>query len=639
MPKNLLGALAPLLIILTAAVLRWDQISLLLGKDNGNVLTCYDCFRYALLTEQRAEGFIPSVNHLVNVPDFTANLEAERMITYLGVLLTALGLDLNHVYVIAPPLFGVLFTVPLFLWVRRFADLPSFLGAGLLGAFNFIYWVRTSPGRYDTDFLILFFLFLTLWLLTIALEESRPERALSYTLLAGLSLNVFMWWYPKPVFVFLFTLSLMLGCFLFRSSLKLGAARVVLFLVTGGLANVVQGVKQLWGYVESRIFYEPSTFVPVSISASVVELQPLTVNELVGFTSDNPLFVAVGFAGLLLLTVKRFSHMAPALPFLAMGLSTFVAGNRMLIYLAPFLGLGIGFLAEEAYRLLSPRLSRFRKVAYAAVLTAVFFMSFPPYVFAVKGKLLFSDEFYNELVRLRQVVPPGAFVWTWWDFGNVVQYTMRRGTYIDNGNWHIVKTYAVAHSLVLEDEGRAERIVSYVSNNRELDLRYRDRDYREFLRDAVSYGESLRNEVYVLLSPDLLMKPLIRQIGSYGTDREPEFRAIGSEIYYCEQVGALVDCGIFVFDTERGTPIRLPADTFRVYVYDRDGGRLLSELPGSDGGRFVLIFVKDKGRYYASLVERGFVNSNLVRWFLFRKSSHMDLVYDNFPLVVLYRVN
>ncbi len=639
MPKNLLGAFVPLLIILLALFIRTERISFLLNKDNGNVITCYDCFRYALLTEQRVEGYIPPVNHLINVPDYVANSEADRMITYLGSLLTNFGLSLKHVYVVIPPLFATFFVIPLFLWLRNFAGIHSFLGSALLGVFNFMYWIRTSPGRYDTDFLILFFLFLILWFLTEALKEERYERSLIYTFLAGLSLNIFMWWYPKPIFVFLFTVSLLLGCIAFGNTLKMTVVKLTVFVVTGGLINVAYGIKQLWFYIENRVFHEPSTFVPVSISAAVVELQPLSFKELTKFASDNPLFILIGFLGLIALTAKRFKYMTVTLPFIAMGLSAFVAGNRMLIYLAPFLGLGIGFAVEEIQRLMSSRFEKIRTITYIVTLLIVFLMTFPPSALAVKGKLLFSDRFYNELIKIKDKIEPDAFIWTWWDFGNFIQYTMRRGTYIDNGNWNIVKIYAVAHSFISKDEKKARNIIAYVSNNIELKEKFKDKDYKDFLKEAMNYRKPIKNNVYILLSPDLLMKPLIRQVGSYGTDLSPKFEAIGSDIFFCERSSDIVDCGILTYDIRNKKFIDIKADIDIIYFYDRNTKRFTRKYHISSNKNFILFFIKDRKDYYAVVVDADLKNANLVKWFLLKRSSEQfELIYDNFPLVTLYKV-
>ncbi len=640
MPKKLFWGVLPLLIILLAFFIRHDQISLLLNKENGNVLTCYDCFRYALLTEWRLEGYIPPVNHLTNVPDFGPAVGFKFLITDLGIpVVKWLGLSKEFLYVVVPPLFATFFVFTLMLWVRNFAGIYAFLGGALLGVFNMIYWVRTSPGRFDTDFLILFFLFLTLWLITLLAREEEHNKSLFYALISGLSLNLFMLWYPKPIFVFLFSISLLLGLFLFKNTLKLSAVKLSIFLVASGIPNVFLGVKQLWRYIESRVLYEPSPFVPVSVSSAIAELQPLTFSQLVRLTSDNILLVVLSFAGLVYLFLSRPKYMFISLPFVAMGLSTFVAGNRMLIYLAPFLGLGLGFLVEKLIGYLAGRLSRFKVGLYLMGFLLVFLATFPPYALAVKGKLLFSDIFYEEIKALKNKLDKDSFVWTWWDFGYLIQYSLRVGTYIDNGNWHTIKLFAIAHSFLMSDEEKALNMLDYVSNERDLAFLYRGKNYKDFIKVAYEYKKPLKESVYILISPDLFVKRFIRQVGSYGTSIEPEYKTIGSDIHFCKPNGAIQECGILRYDSKRMKPIYVEGKPNRVVVYDRNSSSLLKEHIIDPSSEEILLLVRNGDTYYATYIDVVVFDTNIVKWFFLKKhSDRLEVVHDNFPLLVVYRV-
>ena len=640
MPNIAWGAFLPPAIIIFAFLLRYEQISLLIRKDNGNVLTCYDCFRYALLTEQRIEGYVPGINYLINVPDFVPNTEASRLINYLGAFfVNRLDFDKEFVYVIIPPLFATLFTIPLFIWIRRFAGNLTFLGAGILGTFNFIYWIRTSPGRYDTDFLILFFLFLIIWLVTLLVEETDKLKSIGYALVAGMSISTFMWWYPKPIFVFLFSISLVLGGIAFKNSLSLLVTKLVVFLLSSGISNVVLGAKQLWGYIEGRVLYKPSPFVPVSVSAHVVELQPVTLADLTKFTTDNFFLLLVGFFGMFFIFIKRYRYMLMTLPFIAMGFSSFFAGNRMLMYLSPFLGMGIGFLVEQVWILLKGRLSGAGRLLHVIPYVLVPIMTFPPYVLAIKGNLLFQDSFYQELKRTKDKIKEDAFIWTWWDLGNLIQYTMRKGTYIDNGNWNIIKMYSVAHTFISDNEQKARNIIAYVSNNRELLRKYANRGYKVFLKDAEAYSEPVRQPVYVLISANIFMKPLVRLMGSYGTRYYPLAESIGSEIYFCEEIGGVVDCDLISYDILNMKILSLNGNIKNVYVYDRHINKRLKTHQINTDGRYNLYLIKDMGKYYSILLHDGMEKTNISKWFLFKQlSGNFELVYDNFPILSIYRV-
>ncbi len=642
MVKVFRGALLPLLIIFISFILRADYINLLLKKNSENVITCYDCYRYALITEQRLKGYVPEINYLMDVPDFKVNEEANMLITYLGTPIVGwLRLSKETLYVIVPPLFATFFIFPLFLWAKMFSGNYTFLGGAILGTFNLAYWIRTSPGRFDTDFLILFFLFLTLWLVTLLAKENNREKSFVYALLSGLALNLFMWWYPKPIFTFLFLTSLLLGCVLFENTKKLIFIKALIFLVTTGVVNVIYGIKQFWSYVESRVFYVPSEFIPVSMSSVVSELQPVSYNHLLKATQDNELLLVSSFLGLALLFIMRSKYMLIASPFIAMGFSAFVAGNRMLIYLSPFIGLGIGFLVDLLNHYLNTlKFGKLKSIRQILLIFITFIVTFPPSVLVHKGKLLFSEEFYNELSSLKTKLVEGAYIWTWWDLGNVIQYATKRGTYIDNGNWNIVKSFAVAHSFISDDFNRVKKLISYVSNERELSIKYRDKTYKDFLIDVSKYSKPLRNRVYILLSPDLLIKPFIRNLGSYGTTLIPKNKLIASDIHFCENEGNIKNCYLIKYDIKDKSIEDLSINVASVFIYDRDNKKILKEHLINPAYDYILFFIKDSENYYAVSIDKDLISSNIVRWMLLKEHPEdLCLIYDRFPLLVVYEVS
>ncbi|NPA40703.1 MAG: hypothetical protein GXO18_00305 [Aquificae bacterium] len=639
MPKNLFWGVLPLLIILLALFIRWEDISYFLQKDNDNVLTCYDCYLYALLTQQRIEGKLTGINYLSNAPDYTVNTAGNQLITYLAYPFVKLfSLNVRDIYILFPPILGSLFVFPLMLWVRKFAGVYAFLGASLLGAFNFIYLIRTSPGRYDTDFLILFFLFLSLWLITITAQENLPSRAVTLSIISGLVMSLFMWWYPKPIFIFLFTFSLFVGSSLFGSSLKLTLVKTVLFLIGSGPINLIRGIENLWYYIDTRIFHAPAPFVPVNISKSVVELLPITLGDLVAFTSGNLIFLAISFLGLILVFLKHTRFMVIAMPFVALGISSFFAGNRMLIYLAPFLGLGAGFILEELARLLSNKVRKLKPLIYLSFGILVILMTLPHYAFSLSKKEMFRDSFYQEVKKLSEVIPAGSYIWTWWDLGYFLQYTLNRGTYIDNGNWNIIKMFAISHSFISDSEERARKLIAYTTNNLTLGLKYKEKSYKDFLADVEEYHLPPKNDVFVLISTTMFVKPLLREIGSYGSDLESKYEAIGSIVYYCNERKEVIDCTDFIFDKNAN----LLTSKFKIgnyYLYDRDTGELIRRKEIRKNVGHNLYLIKSKGKYYSVILESGAEKTNMSRWFFFKESSDkFKLIYDGFPILVLYRV-
>ncbi|MDQ7039284.1 MAG: hypothetical protein Q9N26_08865, partial [Aquificota bacterium] len=59
-----------------------------------------------------------------------------------------------------------------------------------------------------------------------------------------------------------------------------------------------------------------------------------------------------------------------------------------------------------------------------------------------------------------------------------------------------------------------------------------------------------------------------------------------------------------------------------------------------NNGNYTLFVIKSKGNYFSALVANELINSNLVNWYILKRFSnkYFELIYDNFPILVLYRV-
>ena len=80
--------------------------------------------------------------------------------------------------------------------------------AGLGGGLSNAYLVRSSIGRIDTDQLNLGFIYLMFGLVTFAGLAKSQISSLAWCFAAGLTANLFMWWYGKPELVFVVAVAL-----------------------------------------------------------------------------------------------------------------------------------------------------------------------------------------------------------------------------------------------------------------------------------------------------------------------------------------------------------------------------------------------------------------------------------------------
>lgn len=105
-------------------------------------------------------------------------------------------------------------------------------GAGL----SYAFLVRTSIGRIDTDILNLGFFYAVLGLTIFAGRAQSWRSAIIWTVLAGLMLNLFFWWYEQAFMGWAFTVGLIWLSFIVSRDWRRPLVLAVIFALISGLA-------------------------------------------------------------------------------------------------------------------------------------------------------------------------------------------------------------------------------------------------------------------------------------------------------------------------------------------------------------------------------------------------------------------
>ena len=622
------------LLLLLGLAFRLREFVFVLGNiKEGNFLTCHDCYFYADLAHKKLEGYGLYIDRQRNVPDFVP-LDADTLTAFLPAYLSKLsGVPIEYFLAFMPPILSMLFAVPLYLWIRRFSDTCAFVGAFTAGLFNYMYWARTLSGRYDTDFLILFFLFTTLYLVTRSLEEVDLKKQVAYSALAGLSLNLFMSWYPKSVIFFLFLASFSIGVFVFKRSPLL----LAVFFLSGGPEIAMNIFRDMTIYIESRIFEKPTvSFVPFNMASFVGELQDMNLGLLLFMT--NKMLPFLGSVGLVLFFLRHARYALVALPFIVLGLATFLGGVRLLIYLAPFLGLGAGLIVSLLVRKLKESVASegVRRILILAGPILAFFAGFSPSIGARYPHPTVPKEYFGILSWIKENTEREAYLWMWWEYGHAAKFLTERGVYIDNGNWNIVKSFAYARSMVTHDEEESYKLVSYVTNEVDLSGRYRDKTYKDFLKDALSYSRPLSSPVYVVTFREFTRMPAVLALGSL--DIQPLENFTPLTVVECASQKGNFRCPEF---TVEGESIKLSDSVSEAYFLDKEKDRFetLRQKTDPSPEDVIVVAVKNGGKFYQVITSRNLFETVIVRLFLGLKGfENFSLVYDDFPHGTVYRV-
>ena len=96
----------------------------------------------------------------------------------------------------------------------------------------------------------------------------------------------------------------------------------------------------------AQVFVEkgvnPSTF-PNTIS-TISEANKVQLEEVLRRVLSNTMIVWAGFFGLFWMVLFRWRDFLPLVPLLGLALLSFYSSNRFIMFLAPFIGIGLGWL-------------------------------------------------------------------------------------------------------------------------------------------------------------------------------------------------------------------------------------------------------------------------------------------------------
>ncbi len=609
-----------------------------------NVITGYDGYYYARLSEEIP--YQENIDKLRNVPDFLERESIPNLLSFLGFTLSFI-FPKEYIYAFLPPLLSVLFIFPLFLWIKRFSNIFLFIPSALIGGLSSVYFVRTYTGKFDTDCLILFFVFLIILFITLSLENMRERgKAILYSSLTGISYITFYWLYPKPVFSLIFLFSFFIGFFLFYFHSLKNRYLLINFILSLSIFSLFvikdfpSGINFFKSIYNSYFLKLPSksSFLPISIESFTSELQPVDLKTMIEITTANPVIFVLSLIGLFLATVRYLKYMFLTFPFILLGFSSFFSGERFVIYTAPFLGLGFGVFIYAVVVFLKRYTTLNKNLIRNGALGFALFFSVPPNTFFIKVKPVLQDEVYRDFNSLREILKKNSYIWSWWDYGYAIEYLTRKGTYIDNGNKNVIKAYSIARSLLTNSEKEAYKFVSFITNNKYNT--YSELSFEKFLKKVRKYTEKPKNDVYVLLNEKTLYYKDIYYLGMLGSNIKsfslPAFKYLGK----CKEDDKWYNCQIISIKKEHlSYKVKIKkakSDIYRFVI--KSEGKKIAFLWNKKGSTTAEVIIKG-GNAYIVLINKQFEKSILNRMFILRdRFRNFSIVYDNFPYTVVYRV-
>jgi len=329
-------------------------------------------------------------------------------------------------------------------------------GSGL----SFAFLSRTSAGRIDTDQLNMGFFYLLIGLVIVASKVRSKIAIFSVTSLCAFTFWIFDWWYSKPIFGWIFLVSLLWLSFVFHKSWRRSMAQTTLFFFMSGLFLQGIGVGLENPYLVNQLNIEG--YVLPNTLNTITETSSISFTEILNRVSGSFGLGLISLAGFAIWSLK---HPALAVVFglaAAFALLNFVIGNRAIFYSAPVFWFGFGWIILSGFQFIrfkfAKRVSNELTVLFGLVV-AFFVCWFSGPTNYVQGPT-FDRNIVNNFRLLNAFnSEKGGVIATWWDYGYTSMFFNDMNTLHDGGKHNTASTFLLAHLLLEPSQQRAARIL------------------------------------------------------------------------------------------------------------------------------------------------------------------------------------
>ncbi|WP_035589211.1 STT3 domain-containing protein [Hippea jasoniae] len=624
----------------------------MIGTDHP-AMTTLDAYYWLRYAKEYKNGsyYINDNDTLRAFPEGTKKPEPVPLISFIIAWISKIfntGIYYSGLYII--PLFASLFVFPLGFYLYR-KEMPiAGIAASVVGSFAWMYAIRTAMGRVDTDLLQLFFLFAgSLGVFAVSKTESEKRRYI-YSFLLGLNFLLFGWWYAHFGIDVVYLLVLIVMLIIRKVPAKQIATSVLLFIIFANPLWVFSGFSGVFEFFNSYNKIKTVSGNFPNVKLTITEAEHLNIAKTLKYMLSNPLFDTLGIVFAIAALLFMRWDAIPLLPIFLLGLLSFRSSNRMVMFLAPFVGLGWGFLLDMVMRFIAQRNKNelFLKISAAIIAFAVSFslLQFGAYRFvpapSIAAPIIKSfEEIHNRFKK--------GVIFTWWDYGYAIEDIAGFATYQDGGAHGGARTYLVAHALSVDNQTLLYHTVSFMD-------RFGVKPVMKAIHDNISTRKAVERvfdyskpigsrDNYLLFSYDMIGKFYsISFLGRWDFKRKKShplsyeiFNCSGFKngMFFCRQGNIDINRGLVIIG-ERAIPIKT-----LYFIEDGYVARTKSfEYPR--GAYLELCFKKGKKLtfLFGLLTNKEVVDSNFNRLFIMGdyNDKYFEEVYNNFPFVRMYRV-
>ena len=584
----------------------------------------YDAYYWLRWAREYQEGiFYDNKDGLRFYPDGDTKPETIPLLSLLIAHLSSLlGHSLHKAAIYLVPVLASLFILPLGYYFFRVGYPAAGILGGLIGTFSTEYAIRTSIGWVDTDALNLFFPASASLFILLACQTTRPRIIYLYSCFSGLTLLLFHWWYEKPGFTLVYFAVLIATLLINKVPKRTILISGLLFVICAQPVHLWTGARHLNSFLAvhsglpSIEILVPEKTAPLTTSSlafpdllkTKLEAQRFSVDEVLSSVLDSSILSGIGLIGFVIFVRFHWRMLLPLLPIFLLGLFSFQSGRRFIIFLAPFVGAGYGFLLSTAVQLLlewarntcqgepasdsdqnaqrhrekkerdrnrrdpasiakSTTWARLHRVAnrlssgprdrpeiivYPSL--AIFFLSIlPQTAISYVPNTIITPGIYASLVGLRDKVPEESAFLTWWDYGYAITEATQVATFHDGGSTSSAKAYFIARGMISNKPRELYDIATFLGSEGYAGI-LDNSESQQALAHAVHSAspEDVKAPVHFLFTLDMVTKfSTIYSIGAWDGKRLGPNRGYG-ELQCGRLRKGVLSCGDISIDLNQG---------------------------------------------------------------------------------------
>ncbi len=674
--------------IVVGLYVRFDDLSVWQARKSSfyykdrPLFTSYDAFYFARWSEDYLEGKYKAgkVDPLRFVPDNyivskLSDSEIKKLKAYKAVYPEPIPLEsfmgavfaklfhthIENVAFYLTPILAVLFVIPLVIYMDEIgAPLAGFSGA-VFGVISLMYLARTTVARFDTDSLNLFFPFLITYFFHKILHAEGWKKYL-FAILAGVSCQLFYWWYAHPDLVLIMFIVFIVGFIVLKRQFSKNDVKVFgcLFLTANPLI-IYKGIMILADRVNTYILNFGKSAVQSgfpNVMQSISEDQRASLKAIIAMSTGNSIVFFVGLLFVFVLFFRKWREMLFLIPTFLLGLMSFKSGNRFVMYLAPFIGIGFGYFLDFLFdyfneyvrdnnSLFNNSWSRLKEIVLLGLAVVISVLAFSVQSEAVKFVAVpkITPALEEAFLKLKEITPKDSWIWTWWDYGTAIQYLSRRAVYHDGQSQLSPKTYFVATTFSIPSSREAYNTIIGISNvgityvNKWLKEGKKPEEIKaEFLSGR--FNGKLKHPVYWIFTEDEIGKfSWINYFGTWNFELKKGVKDSITPLGVCVAVDKEnIICGGIRINLRTGV-VRAKGATVLNKIALNVNGKY-KELTFNPAGRFYLDLVNVRGRLLGFIMGQQPFYSMFNQMFILRHydGRYFKLVYDDFPVMVAYRL-